>query len=72
MVCWHFNTSAEIDSRLSATAYILVTEKLTFQLEYTFTEQHDTYIEFTDYNTFITQPVNYNTHNFMGGLKWKL
>jgi hypothetical protein len=67
-----FNTSAEIDSRLSATAYILVTEKLTFQLEYTFTEQHDTYIEFTDYNTFITQPVNYNTHNFMGGLKWKL
>ncbi|MBE0661191.1 MAG: hypothetical protein IH597_01885 [Bacteroidales bacterium] len=67
-----FNTSAKIVSRLSATAYILITEKLTFQLEYTFTEQQDKYIEFTDYNTFITRPVNYNNYNFMGGLKWKL
>jgi hypothetical protein len=67
-----FNTSAEISSRLSAAAFILITEKLTLQLEYTFTKQQDTYIEFIDYNTFITQPVNYNNHNFMGGLTWKL
>jgi tetratricopeptide (TPR) repeat protein len=67
-----FNTSAEISSRLSAAAFILITEKLTLQLEYTFTKQQDTYIEFIDYNTFIMQPVNYNNHNFMGGLTWKL
>lgn len=67
-----FNTSANISSRLSVTAYVLLTEKLTFQLEYSFTNQQDKYIEFTDYKTFITQTINYNNHNFMGGLKWKL
>lgn len=67
-----FNTSSDIASRLSATAFILITEKLTLQLEYTFTEQQDRYIGFTDYNAFITQHINYNNHNFMGGLKWKL
>jgi hypothetical protein len=67
-----FNTAGQIRSRTSATAYILLSKKLTFQIDYGFVKQQDDYLEYVDYENFILKPVQYNNHHIMGGIKWKL
>ncbi|MDZ4204496.1 MAG: tetratricopeptide repeat protein [Bacteroidales bacterium] len=66
-----FNSTGTIISRSTFTAFILLNEKLTLQLDYNFLKHQDQYLEYQDYNTYAWKPVQYNNHHIMGGLKWK-
>jgi tetratricopeptide (TPR) repeat protein len=67
-----FNTSAEVVSRSTATAFFLINEKLTLQIDYSFVKQQDHYIEYSDTSNYLLNSFKYNNHHIMGGLKWKL
>lgn len=67
-----YNTSGKIISRATASAFILLSPKLTLQLDYSFTKQQDNYIRYVDKDNYFEKTVQYNNHNLMGGLKWKL
>ena len=67
-----FNTTGLINSRSSATIYFLIGNKITFRVEYSFIQQQDEYLEYTDYNNYTLNPLQYNNHQILGGIKWKL
>lgn len=67
-----FNTAGRVHSRSSATIYFLSGKKITFRLECSFIQQENEYLKYTDNINFILNPVQYNNHQIMGGIKWKL
>jgi tetratricopeptide (TPR) repeat protein len=67
-----FNMAGSIHSRSSATIYFLPGKKITFRIEYSYIQQQDEYLEYTDYINYTLNPVQYNNHQIMGGIKWKL
>lgn len=67
-----YNTSGKILTRSTVSAIILLSSKFTLQFDYIFTKQEDNYLQYIDNKLFVWKPVQYNNHNLMGGLKWKL
>ena len=67
-----FNMAGRIRTRSSATVYIPGGEKFNFSLEYNFIQQQDDYLEYTDNVNYTLNPVQYNNHQILGGIKWKL
>jgi hypothetical protein len=67
-----YNTAGRLHSRSSATIYFLTGKKIIFRIEYSFVQQQDEYLEYTDYINYSLNPVRYNNHQIMGGIKWKL
>jgi len=65
-----FNTAGRIISRSTATAYILISDKFAFRLEYSFMKQRDYYLQYIDSVT--QNPVYHNNHQITGGIKWTL
>jgi hypothetical protein len=67
-----FNAFGQIKSRATATAMILIGEKIIFHLDYSFTKHEDHYLEYLDFDTYIWNAFTYNNHHIMGGIKWTL
>lgn len=67
-----FNTAGKIISRSTATAYILSGDKFVIRIEYSFVKQRDDYLQFIDFVNYTLNPVHYNNHQIMGGIKWNL
>ena len=67
-----YNSSGKITSRATFTAFILLSNKLTLQFDYSLTKQEDSYLQYTTYTKYVWKAVNYNNHHIIGGLKWKL
>lgn len=65
-----FNTFGEVVSRSTATAMILISEKIIFHLDYSFMKHKDNYLEYLDFDTYIWNTFTYNNHHIMGGIKW--
>ncbi len=67
-----FNTFGEVVSRTTATALILISEKIIFHLDYSFMKHKDNYLEYLDFDTYIWNTFTYNNHHITGGIKWTL
>ncbi len=66
-----FNTIGTVLSRSTFSAYLLIRNNLTLQLDYSMMRQRDQYVSFSSSTTSISQSYNYINHHLMGGLKWK-
>jgi tetratricopeptide (TPR) repeat protein len=67
-----FNTFGQVVSRTTASAMILISEKIIFHLDYSFMKHKDKYLVYLDYDTYIWNTFTYNNHHIMGGIKWTL
>lgn len=67
-----YNMAGRIHSRSSATIYFLTGKRITFRIEYSFIQQQDEYLEYADNVNYTLNPVQYNNHQILGGIKWKL
>lgn len=67
-----FNAFGQIKSRSTATAMILIGEKIIFHLDYSFTKHEDHYLTYLDFDSYIWNAFTYNNHHIMGGIKWTL
>jgi tetratricopeptide (TPR) repeat protein len=66
------NTGGRVRTRAALSALFPLTQHLQIQLNYSFTSMEDTYIQYTDFNNFVTLPLNYSNNNIMGGIRWKI
>jgi len=67
-----YNSTATLKSRFSADAFVLLSRRLSLQLQYAWQNQFDEYLESVDFNTFAKKTYDYTNHQLMLGLKWKL
>ncbi len=67
-----FNAFGQVESRTTATAMFLISEKIIFHLDYSFMKHKDNYLEYLDFETYTWKTYKYNNHHIMGGIKWTL
>lgn len=66
-----FNNFGRIVSRTTASAIILLSEKVILQFDYSFIRHEDKYLEYLDYESFTLNTFQYDNQHIMGGIKWK-
>jgi hypothetical protein len=67
-----YNSGGRVRTRATFSALFPLTRHLQIRLNYGFNSMEDTYIQYTDFNNFVTLPLYYTNNNIMGGIRWKI